>query len=459
MKLLLISPASGHWRNLARRKLFNGKTFRFSMLSLLTVARLSPEDAAVQIVDEQIEAIPLNETFDLVGITCMTATAPRAFELCRHFKRKGATVVLGGFFPSLNPQIALRYADAVVAGPAIEAWPRLCDDYRRGKLQKLYDGNPEGAVPATLPREMIQTDKYSTPNATYATAGCKNKCKFCSISAVYRARHFTRPIEEVAAEIASFKSKFFMFVDDNLTQDRGYAMTLLKRLTPLKKRWITQASIEIADDEDLLTAMAKAGCVGLFIGLETFNSHNLENNQKQFNAPEKYRKAVDAIHRHGMFVEAGIIFGFDEDTVTVFESTLKMLEKTKIDAIQTSILTPLPGTALHTEMLPRIIDTDYEHYDYRHVVFEPMRMTAEELQNGADWVIRRYYSPWRILRRAVRWLCTPKGLSHAVYPFVLNWAYFGRTIAFGIRGRNPARQHGMPQNLRMNKDRLCLLVK
>jgi radical SAM superfamily enzyme YgiQ (UPF0313 family) len=368
----------------------------------------------------------------------MTATAPRAFELCALFKEKRIPVVLGGFFPSLNPAAAGKNADAVVVGPAFKAWPRLCEDIRRGRLERIYYGNAAAAVPAALPREMIPSGKYSTPNATYATMGCKNKCRFCSISAVYKANHYTRPIDDVVAEIASFDSKFFMFVDDNLTQNRDYALTLLEKLIPLKKHWITQASIEIAEDEGLLTALAKAGCVGLFIGLETFNVHNLAESEKGFNAPEKYRKAVAAIHRHGIFVESGVIFGFDEDKIEVFESTLKMLESIGIDAIQVSVLTPLPGTALYEEMKDRILDADYEHYDYRHVVFEPKRMSAEQLQTGADWVICEYYAPWQIVRRAIRWLCTPKGLSHFIYPFVLNWAYFGRTIVFGIKGHNPA---------------------
>jgi len=123
MKLLLISPATGNWRQIGRRKFFNGRTFRFSMLSLLTVARLSPPDTDIRLVDEQIETVPLDESFDLVGITCMTATAPRAFELCTYFKQRHIPVVLGGFFPSLNPQKALDYADAVVVGPA---FGRVC---------------------------------------------------------------------------------------------------------------------------------------------------------------------------------------------------------------------------------------------------------------------------------------------------------------------------------------------
>ncbi len=437
MKILLISPASGYWRKIGRRKLFSGRTFRFSMLSLLTVAKLSPADAEVTIVDEQIEDVPIYDRYDLVGITCMTATAPRAFELCDYFKDRNIPVVLGGFYPSLNPQAALEHADAVVVGPAFEAWPRLCEDSRGGSLKSVYYGNPAAAVPQTLPRQMVQSGNYSTPNATYATMGCQNKCKFCSISTVYNAHHFTRPVEEVVGEVASFDTKFFMFVDDNLTQNRDYALDLMSELTPLKKQWITQASIEIADDDELLSAMSDAGCIGVFIGLESFNETVLDRTEKGFNRPNHYKQAIDKLHAYGMFVQSGVIFGFAQDNVHVFESTLKMLEKIGIDAIQTSILTPIPGTPLHEEMKDRIFDDDLDHYDYRHTVFCPHRMTAPQLQAGADWVIRKFYSPWRIIKRTIRWLLTP-GLTRYKCLFVVNWAYYGRTKAFGIKGSNPA---------------------
>jgi radical SAM superfamily enzyme YgiQ (UPF0313 family) len=440
MRILLISPATGNWKHIAKRKLFSGKTFRFSMLSLLTVAKLSPADAEVRIVDEQIEEIPFKDRYDLVGITCMTATAPRAFELCQYFKQRNIPVVLGGFYPSLNPDACLEHADAVVVGPAMDAWQRLCRDVMRNDLMPIYTGNPAAQVPTELPRQMIQQNQYSTPNATYATMGCKNKCQFCSISAVYKANHYTRPVADVVAEVASFDSKFFMFVDDNLTQDRDYVMDLLDRLAPLNKHWITQGTIEFADDDELLKKLAKAGCVGVFLGLETFNAQALSGTEKGFNRPDEYKRAIDKLHSHGIFVESGVIFGFPEDDVNVFESTLKMLDKIGIDAIQASILTPIPGTPLYESMKDRIFEKNLENYDYRHVVFCPSRMRVDQLQTGADWVIRKYYSPWRILKRTLRWLCTPQGRRHFIYPFVLNGAYFGRTITFKIRGENPAKK-------------------
>ena len=450
MKILLISPASGKWRRVGRRRLFNGRTFRFSMLPLLMVARLSPEDSDIRLIDEQVEDTPLDETFDVVGITCMTATVPRAFELCRHFRQRHIPVVLGGFFPTLNPQPALEHCDAVVIGPAIEAWPRLLEDLKAGRLQRQYRGNPNGKIPALLPRHLLNRQKYSTVNSVYATMGCRNRCKFCSISAVYHAHHYQRPVEEVIEEISSFKTRFFMFVDDNLTQDRDYSMTLLRRLVPLRKKWVTQASIEIAEDPVLLALLKKAGCVGLFVGLESFNEKNLSQHEKEFSRPARYKKIADTFHRHGIFVQAGMIFGFEEDDVHVFESTLTMLEQVGIDVIQAAIMTPLPGTPLYEEMKPRILDTNWEHYDYRHAVFQPRRMTAEQLQAGADWVIRKYYSPWRILKRTLRWLTAPCGLSHFIYPFVLNWAYYGRMKTFGISGFNPAvRQDCVPAAYRL----------
>ncbi|HOL89784.1 MAG TPA: radical SAM protein [Anaerohalosphaeraceae bacterium] len=440
MKILLISPASGCWRKVGRRKLFNGRTFRFSMLSLLTLVKLSPYDAQITLIDEQIDEVPPDTDFDLVGITCMTATAPRAFELADHYRKYNIPVVLGGFFPTLNPDLALQHCDAVVIGPAMDAWPKLLDDLRANRLQKRYCGNPAGQVPASLPRHLLDKSKYSTTYATYATMGCRNRCKFCSIGTLYKSQHYCRPIPDVIAEIRSFPSRFFMFVDDNLTQNREYILNLLKELAPLKKKWITQASIEIADDPDLLSALQTAGCVGLFIGLESFTQSVLTLTEKGFNVPFHYKKAVETIHRYGIFVEAGIIFGFDNDDIHIFQSTLDLLEDIGIDAVQVSILTSLPGTPLYEEFKPRITDSDWEHYDYRHVVFQPRLMSAAQLQAGTDWVIRRFYSPWRILRRTLRWLAAPGGLSNFIYPFVLNWAYFGRVISFKIKGYNPALQ-------------------
>ncbi|MBI5095425.1 MAG: B12-binding domain-containing radical SAM protein [Candidatus Hydrogenedentes bacterium] len=438
MNILLIAPAEGKWKRIGQRKTFNGKTFRFSMLSLLSVAALSPKNATVRIVDEQVEDIP-DDGFDLVGITAMTAVAPRAYELCALFRKRGIPVVMGGFHATLNREEALRHADAVVVGPAYGAWQRVCEDVQQGRLQREYFGDLDSAIPVHLPRHLLDRDRYVTVSSTFATLGCRNRCRFCSIHPFHDGKRCTRPVAEVVAEVAAFRDRFFVFVDDNLTQDRDYAVDLFRALAPLKKRWVLQASTEVKDDPELLAAMRDAGCLGVFIGLETFSEEALEQSDKGFNRPQQYRDAIRAFHRHGMYVEAGVIVGFDADDVTVFSNTLRMLEWIGIDAIQLSILTPLPGTALFDAVRGRITDADWGHYDYRHVVFTPERMSAEELQAGADWLIRSFYSPWRILRRVWRWVTVPNGWKHVVYPVGLNLAYFGRTWRFGIGGHDPAR--------------------
>lgn len=440
MKILLVAPASGPWRGLARRGLFSGRTFRFSMLSLLTVAALSPDGTEVRLVDEQVDDLPGDEHFDLVGITAMTATAPRAYEIARRLRARGIPVVLGGFHPTLNTAEALEHADAVVAGPAYGAWPALVEDFRAGKLQRLYHGSLDARIPRALPRHLMPKGKYLTVNATFATLGCRHTCSFCSITAFHGGARRLRPVEDVAAEAASFRERFFIFVDDNLTQDREYALDLLRALAPLHKRWVTQASLDVADDSELVGALRAAGCVGLFVGLESFNRTALCSQTKGFNDPDRYRAQVARLHRQGLFVEAGVIFGHDSDDVAVFRETLRALDRIGIDAIQVSILTPAPGTPLFERMRGRIVDFDWEHCDYRHALFVPARMTRRELQDGTDWVIRQYYRPWRIARRLGRWLAMPGGLRRFVYPLGLSLAYFGRVKRFGIIGADTARR-------------------
>ena len=437
MKILLVSPSSGKWRGIAKKKVFNGKIFRFSMLSLLTIAALTPKKHNVTIIDEQLEDLPLNNNYDIVGITAMTAVAPRAYEIAKIYKHLGIPVVMGGYHASLNSYEAMEYVDSVVVGVAYEAWENLLDDFQNGKLKRIYYGKVNNNIPIHLPREKISKKSYLTINATFATLGCNNTCRFCSINKFYKMNRYNRKISEVIQEIKTLNDDFFIFVDDNLIQDREYALMLFKSLIPLKKKWVTQVSIDVSKDDELLMLMSEAGCLGFFIGLETFNKKALNSQEKNINSPNEYKEAIKKIHSYGIFVESGIIFGFDSDDKYVFTDTLKMLKKIKIDLIQLSILTPLPGTELYENMKDRIIDKNWANYDYRHVVFEPKQISKEELQNGADWVIRKFYSPLNIFIRIFRWMKIQKSFSNILYPLCLSIAYYGRVIRFKIKGFNP----------------------
>lgn len=456
MKLLLIAPASGPWRGVGRARWFNGRTFRFSLLSLLSVAAVTPSGVEIRIVDEQVEDVPWDERFDLVGITCMTALAPRAYEISARFCEQGVPVVLGGMHPTLCPDEASTHADAIVVGEAEGVWDQVVEDARRGCLQRRYQSavlpDLRGLPPPR--RELLDASRYATVHAVQATRGCPHGCDFCAVSAFYRQTQRRRPAAEVVAEVSRLPGRFFVFVDDNLLADRAYALELMGVLRPLKKRWVTQCTLRMAHDDELLEAVAAAGCVGAFVGLETFSSRNLEAVGKDCHRVEDYREAIARLHQVGIGVEAGIVFGFPGDRCETFAQTLRWMDDLELDAILVSLFTPLPGTRRHAAMADRILDWNWAHYDFHHVVFAPWQLSAESLQAGHDWVTREFYRPWRILRRLWRQIGRPRGWSGLPYVLALNLAFLGRVLRWHIRGWDPAAEGQRPRSGRFWGSRL-----
>ena len=441
MDILLIAPASGHWRRVARRPIVDGRTFRFSMLSLLSVAAATPPGHRVRILDEQVDAAPPDLSPDLVGITCMTAAAPRVYAIADRFRARGVPVVLGGMHPSFLPQEALRHADAVVQGEAEGVWERVVADAAAGRLHGIYAAERpvDLAQLRPLPRHLIERRWYARLHAIQATRGCIHRCAFCSVSAFHGGVQRRRPIADVAAEAAALRGRYLLFVDDNLVADPDYAGSLCDALAPLGKRWMTQATLAVAEDERLVRRMAAGGCLGIFAGLETFSSANLTGVEKTCNRVADYRERVRALHGHGIGVEAGIVLGFDGDDVSVFAETLERMDALEIDMAQISIFTPLPGTPQYERIKDRIFDPCWEHYDFHHAVFQPRRMTAAQLQSGHDWATCEFYRPARIARRLAR-VARWRHPGPALYlASALNLAYLGRVRSWGIRGRDPAR--------------------
>ena len=441
MKILLIAPSTGNWRQAGRSRVFNGRTFRFSLLSLLSVAAATPPRHEVRIVDEQVDDVPFDSAPGLVGITCMTALAPRAYEIARRFRERGVPVVLGGMHPTLCADEALCHADAVVAGEAEGVWERVVGDAEAGRLGGFYrsDSPPDLARLAPAPRHLLRASRYSTVNAVQATRGCPHQCAFCSVSAFSNHTIRFRPVESVVREVASIPSRFVLFVDDNLTADRDYALELFGALAPLGKRWMTQSTLALAEDETLLAAAARAGCIAIFAGMETFIDSNLDGVAKSFHRAGRYREAVRALHAHGIGVEAGIVFGFDGDTPDAFRHTLDQLDATGVDMAQISVFTPLPGTPAFAKMRERVLDRNWAHYDFHRVVFQPAGMSPEDLQAGHDWATREFYRPWRIARRLARRAMLPRGVPTLAPAAVINAAYFGRVARWHIRGWDPAK--------------------
>jgi radical SAM superfamily enzyme YgiQ (UPF0313 family) len=442
MKILLVLPAAGHLRVDASGRVPRRKMLRFSVLPLTTVAALTPPEHEVDILDENVEPIDLEADADVIGLSFMTAVAPRALELAREFRRRGKVVVAGGYHPTLCPDEVAPHVDAVVVGDAEDLWPRVLEDVERGRLRPVYrhDAPPDLAGRPLPRRDLTERTArhYGTVHAVQTTRGCPNGCSYCSIAAFHGRTQRVRPVEEVIAELRELPRNF-MFVDDNIVGDPDHAKALFRAMIPLRKRWISQGSLDVADDPELLRLAREAGCMGLFIGIETLSRANLESFDKAFNRAESYRDRIGRILRAGIGVQAGMIVGADADDPGVFERTLRFLQRSRIDALQLNILTPLPGTPLHRrfEREGRILDHDRSRYDFRHVVIRPARMTPEELQAGADWLYAQFYRLDRILLRVVRLLLRGR-VARAVLTWRLNATYRYDNIREGIVGRNPA---------------------
>jgi radical SAM superfamily enzyme YgiQ (UPF0313 family) len=435
IEFLLVNPTAEEWRtgdgSPPRRRT---RVFRFSMLSSLYVAAAMPPGVHTTIVDEDVERLDLERPADLVGISFMTFNAPRAYHLADRFRERGRTVILGGFHPSFMPDEAIAHADAVCIGEAETSVPGLIADFRAGRLQPFYRGGLADLAGLPVPdRRLLRRGAYIEADAVQATRGCPHGCSFCSIAPFFDHTFRSRPVEEVAAELRPL-GRFLMFMDDNIISDRAYARELFAALAPLGKRWFSQCGIGIARDPELLRLAWRSGCRGLFIGLESLSQENLRAWRKNTNRARDYHRDLERIHAAGIAVYAGIVFGHDFDGPEVFDATLQFLDEARVDALQATILTPFPGTALREEMVRegREVDTDWAHYDFKHVVFEPRGMSRRQLAEGHARVLERFYAWPAILRRWRRqltYLC-PETIVRASIP--LNLSYRTRLRINGV---------------------------
>ena len=407
-----------------KKRTDNLKVMNAAPLTLPLLAAYTPPDIEVSIVDEAFETIDYDQEVDLVATTFVLPLAHRAYQLAGEFRKRGRTVVCGGPHATLMPEETARHFDSVVLGQGDRTWPVLLDDFKKGRLKKFYTDQRDIDM-ATIPiarRDLLNPKGYSILNTFQATRGCPYSCTYCTTHTIY-PKFLTPPVNNVVKDIEQVEGgpiqrRLLLFWDDNLVGNPVWARKLFEEMTPLKKKWVAQLTFTITEDRDLVKAAARSGCVGLFFGLESFNSLSLKNTNKRHNVVDKYKEGIKLLHDHGISVYAGMMFGFDDDRKDIFEITLEKAVELGIDNLGPKILVPYPGLPLYDRLVKekRIIHTDWSKYNGNHAVFHPRHMTAEELEEGNRWFHREFHSYKNIGKRlwmskAATWFTLPINLG------------------------------------------------
>jgi len=404
MKIALISPKGPLYRN--RGGIFR-KSLRYQPLTLTTLAALVPAELEPEFIlhDEGTGDIPLDIEADIIGLTVITGSSTRAYELAGEFRRRGRTVVLGGPHVTLVPDEAQGHADAICVGYAEDSWPQLLRDFSRGQMKPRYRQEPDFEL-TNLPfarRELLDGRDYLTQAVFEATRACAHKCEFCVAPAAWGRKQFQKPVAHVVEDIRRVGSRKILFIDLNLVSDMDYARELFTALIPLKVRWFGLSTSLIGRDPSLMDLMAQSGCTGLLIGFESISRAGLGTIDKRFNDPTLYAELIRDLHKRGITIQGCFVFGNDADTEETFDRTADFVIRTQIDLPRFAVLTPFPGTPLHArlEREGRILTRDWEKYDGQHVVFRPLLMTPEALLAGHERAWKAVYG-WRPILSRLR---------------------------------------------------------
>jgi radical SAM superfamily enzyme YgiQ (UPF0313 family) len=374
------------------------------------LAAITPTQHQVRVIHQQLEPVPAQSDADLVALSFFSGFAPEAYRLARHFRALGKLVVAGGPHVTFWPEEALRYCDAVVVGEAESVWADLLEDASQGRLQTKYIGEPQPLAGLPTPRYDLLSKNFLVRRVVQATRGCPFWCSFCSVPSINPGFRI-RPVEEVIRDIQYddfpywWQRKVVWFWDDNLTGKRGYIKELLRAMIPLKRWWLTQASMDIAKDDELLDLMQRSGCIGVFLGIESFGEEALKSANKRQNKIEYYKDCIEKLHAHGIAVMAGFIAGFDGDTPQSILEMADRLYEVGVDVPFLSILTPYKGTVLYNEFEAQnrlLEDRGWQFYNGYNVAFQPKGMKPEELLQAHRWLWRRAFSPVHVFKRLAR---------------------------------------------------------
>ncbi|MCJ7557217.1 MAG: B12-binding domain-containing radical SAM protein [Gammaproteobacteria bacterium] len=382
---------------------------RMEPLMLGLLAGMTPPDVEVVLYDDRMEEIPYDEATDLVAISVESFTARRAYEISGEYRQRGVQVILGGMHPTLIPDEAAAHADSIFLGDAENVWPQVVEDARRRKLKPVYKGPPGiGQIGGILPRRDLYRGKGYLPiSLMQFSRGCKFTCKFCAVSQYFDKTHYIRPIDEVLQEIEAQDRKLIFFVDDNIASHREGLRELCHALIPMKISWVSQASLDVTQDEKLVRLMAQSGCLGNVTGFESITLASLKDAKKSPNLPgfSNYEREIRVLRDNGMQTWAAFTLGYDNDTYDSVMATLEFALKNRFTFAAFNILMPYPGTPLYRKLKEEgrlLFDGSWwlhPEYRFNDAAFVPTNMTPDQLTQVCDRARQQFNSIPSLLRR------------------------------------------------------------
>ncbi len=438
-KLLLINP-----RNYLKEGLLKYEFSNFPPLGLGIIARLTPDDWEIEILDENFDEFEYKEA-DLVGLTAFTSNAYRAYQIAQVYKEHGIPTVMGGIHATMMFQEALNYFDTVVKGEAESIWPTVIADFEKGQMKRIYDGvrlKADKLVPA---RHDLFHPRYAFASIQ-TTRGCPWRCDFCTVHAFNGTAYRQRPVQDILDEIEMTSEKeYLFFVDDNIIgyskKSMARTIELLKGMKArgLKREWFSQASINFAENEEMLQLAHDTGCKMVLLGIESEKLEGLEETNKDLNKKigfGHYDDIFNKIHEYGIAVLGTFIFALDTDTPEDLKKRVDFIINSKVDAFQTSVLTPFPGTGTYRKFMEedrihfKNFPEDWQRMRFFENVIDPITMTHDELNEVLYEQWGRLFSSKTLLNKFKMTLKETRDTKAALWALVTNSNY-GNTIFEG----------------------------
>jgi radical SAM superfamily enzyme YgiQ (UPF0313 family) len=394
------------------------------------LAALTPKQWDVEINLEVVDTVNFDNDADIIGIGSMGFATFRGLDIAREFRKRGKKVVMGGYMASIMAEEVSKSVDSVIIGDAEQAYPKMLQDFESGgALKKIYEIPVDSLEGLPLPRyELLLEKPIGSMLPVQAGRGCSHTCSFCSIACIYKGRYMFRPVEEVVRDIKMVRDlgyKRFYLIDDNIVSNPDYFKALCRKIIPLKMRWATQCSLELAHDDELLSLAVKAGAELMSFGVESISQESLNKLGKPWVRADRHEQDIKKLSQAGISVSTEMIIGAEGDTEESIRATAAFIDKLKIPIPRFYILTPMPGTRLFKEYKAagRLITEDFKEYSGTRCVFRPTNITADKIDELYWWLYETVFSIKSIVKRTIFNRTAVRNPAMLIFAFVVNMHY------------------------------------